>query len=476
MSASTTRMRLLYVSATYSLPPRATTPRGCWKRAREPTPSSAPKSNSEDPDPATVATLPSGCTTRIELLSESAKNTRPLSSIESPLGCASSASAGGPSAVPSLPLPATGFRAPVCRSSTQIWWDPAIAIKRPSPASATSHGELIAVDGTEAGLRIAARLLSRARHRDDGSRLQVDAPDRVVARVGDVHEAAGRIDREPLRVAERRLRDRAVLEAREAAADDLEHAAARFVDRYDAVVIGVRDEEPPPGGVDAHLSGVGEHRLGQPFALAPQRERPPVELALRIELLDERGDDLVEAGVEALALVPAHRVARGVDDHERGPRLDLPQPPDRELAVVDHRMLEIVAQEHLPDVLRSALFRELRGVHPDDDQLVREVRLQPFEPGEVVDAVDAPVGPEVEHDHLAAQLGQRERRCRVQPFEARRKLRRRRVAGPRPLAGLRGLRRCGCRLRGGRASAQDDSQRPGRAGDREDPGVQGRLL
>ena len=55
------------------------------------------------------------------------------------------------------------------------------------------------------------------------------------------------------------------------------------------------------------------------------------------------------------------------------------------------------------------LVRELRRVHADHHQVVAELLLELAELGEHVDAVDAPLRPEVEEHDAAAQRRERER-------------------------------------------------------------------
>jgi hypothetical protein len=53
--------------------------------------------------------------------------------------------------------------------------------------------------------------------------------------------------------------------------------------------------------------------------------------------------------------------------------------------------------------------RELGGMNADDDQFTGEFTFQLPQLREDVEAVDSAVGPEVEDDQLAAQVGERER-------------------------------------------------------------------
>ena len=81
-----------------------------------------------------------------------------------------------------------------------------------------------------------------------------------------------------------------------------------------------------------------------------------------------------------------------------------------------------VPQYHPADVLGGRLLVELGGVDTDHHQLVGELLLQPFKIGNHMDAVDTPVGPEVEHHDLSPQGFERKRVRGVQPIETDREL------------------------------------------------------
>ena len=68
-------------------------------------------------------------------------------------------------------------------------------------------------------------------------------------------------------------------------------------------------------------------------------------------------------------------------------------------------MLDPVLGDLAADVLGVPLGVELGGVDADDHQLVLVLLLELGQVGQDVVAVDAAVGPEVEQDDLAPQLG-----------------------------------------------------------------------
>ena len=131
--------------------------------------------------------------------------------------------------------------------------------------------------------------------------------------------------------------------------------------------------------------------------------------------------------------MPTDDVAVGVDQHQGGPGAGSPQLPDEEVLVVHHGMFDVVSGDDASDVVGFALIGELGAVNSDDHQLVRVLQLEALQIGNDVDAVDAPVGPEVEQDDLSPQVGQLDRSCDIEPIEALRKLRSR--IGPRKRSG-----------------------------------------
>ena len=80
-------------------------------------------------------------------------------------------------------------------------------------------------------------------------------------------------------------------------------------------------------------------------------------------------------------------------------------------------MGDLVSLHDVTEVLRFPFVGELRRVHPDHDQLVGELGLEPFQIRDHVDAVDASVRPEVEEHHLPLERVQGDRMVGVDPIE-----------------------------------------------------------
>ena len=85
-----------------------------------------------------------------------------------------------------------------------------------------------------------------------------------------------------------------------------------------------------------------------------------------------------------------------VDEHQRRPGTAAKLVPHGEVAVVDDRVLDAVAQHRLAKVRRFALRRELGGVDPEHDHPVAIFVLDPPQLRKHVHAVDSTEGPEVD--------------------------------------------------------------------------------
>ena len=132
----------------------------------------------------------------------------------------------------------------------------------------------------------------------------------------------------------------------------------------------------------------------------------------RVPLASCSRDQLVEQRVEGVRVPLAGQlrddVALGVDHHERRPRLHGVLLPGRELRVVEHRVVHLVALDGRGHGGRVGLVLELGRVDADGHQDVGVLLLERAQLGQDVQAVHAAEGPEVEQDDLAAQVGQRE--------------------------------------------------------------------
>jgi hypothetical protein len=86
-------------------------------------------------------------------------------------------------------------------------------------------------------------------------------------------------------------------------------------------------------------------------------------------------------------------------------------------------MIELMPLHGRPQVLAFAFGRKLGGVNADHDQFVRECVFEVPQLRDDVVAIDSAVGPKVENDDLAAEVGHRQR-LGVEPLQPGRKLRR----------------------------------------------------
>jgi len=124
---------------------------------------------------------------------------------------------------------------------------------------------------------------------------------------------------------------------------------------------------------------------------APIRKEANYE-GVRVTLAGELGDD----------------VALGIDHHQRRPGLHGVLLPGREVRVVEHRVVHLVALHRRGHGGRVGLVFELGRVDADGHQDVGVLLLERAQLGQDVQAVHAAEGPEVEQDDLATQVGQRE--------------------------------------------------------------------
>jgi hypothetical protein len=133
-----------------------------------------------------------------------------------------------------------------------------------------------------------------------------------------------------------------------------------------------------------------------------------VQGALGVVLADQLVEQRVQGmGVPLTGQLRDH-VALGVDHDERRPRLHGVLLPGREVRVVEHRVVHLVALHGRGHGGRVGLVLELGRVDAHGHQDVGELLLERAQLGQDVQAVHAAEGPEVEQDHLAAQVGQRE--------------------------------------------------------------------
>ena len=185
------------------------------------------------------------------------------------------------------------------------------------------------------------------------------------------------------------------------------------------MVIRVADEEPLPDCIDRQLAGVTQRGVDALLVLL-RRHRDGVVPETLFRVKRERGGD---AGVDHLLVAFAgdeqQQVAPWADDGHRRPTPDTDLLPHLHRVVVHDRVGDLVAQHGVADVRRHLFVFELGRVHADKrDRITGVPFLQLGEVGQHVDAVDAAVGPEIEHDNLAGELPVERKRRRVEPIFA----------------------------------------------------------
>ena len=150
----------------------------------------------------------------------------------------------------------------------------------------------------------------------------------------------------------------------------------------------------------------GEAQLGGGRRRRDVRAVAAVQRALRLVLADQLGDQPVEGVRVPLAGELRDDVPLGVDDDQRRPGPHGVLLPGRQLGVVEHRVVHVVALDGRGQRVRVGLVHELRRVHADGHQHVGVLLLERAQLVQDVQAVDAAERPEVEQHDLAAQVGQ----------------------------------------------------------------------
>ena len=120
--------------------------------------------------------------------------------------------------------------------------------------------------------------------------------------------------------------------------------------------------------------------------------------------------------IAALAEAMVADLALGVDEVEGRPVVVVEGSPDRVVVVDRDRVVDPQLLDGAADVVEVVLDVEFGGVDADDHQSLVGVLVGPgAEVGKGTEPVDAGVGPEVDQDDLAAQVGGRQR-WRVEPL------------------------------------------------------------
>src|SRR5439155_17182509 len=120
------------------------------------------------------------------------------------------------------------------------------------------------------------------------------------------------------------------------------------------------------------------------------------DLARGVEIRDELLHCGFDGVVNALTLVSTDDLAVRVDDDVSWPGLRAILRPDREIRVVDDRMLDAEPEHGLLDAVIGVLAVVLAGMHADDREGVTEFALEVGQVGDDVLTVDTAECPEVE--------------------------------------------------------------------------------
>ena len=141
-------------------------------------------------------------------------------------------------------------------------------------------------------------------------------------------------------------------------------------------MVGVGDEQLAGVLIRQELARKGEGALQLLVPFQPEGQGSSVHQASLVEVADHLTDQVVECVRGDLPLVLPDDLPLGVDEHQGGPRPDGVPLPHLEVAVVDDRVLDIVAEDSLAHVGGGLLGGELGRMDADDHQLRRVLLLQ----------------------------------------------------------------------------------------------------
>src|SRR5688572_31032288 len=172
----------------------------------------------------------------------------------------------------------------------------------------------------------------------------------MVLGVGNVKTVAGEC--EPLRAIESRFIKGAVSRARFTRADGIDECSIEFRND-DAVVIRVSYEQPISRSIRQYLAGKRKRQIADLRAFEHELEWLFVQLTTLPKLVDDLADGLIDDVVVSFAGRCSHDVTRGIDQHLCGPVAYAVALPHGKFGIVVNRVLDLVAQNDPPDVLRS---------------------------------------------------------------------------------------------------------------------------
>ncbi len=216
---------------------------------------------------------------------------------------------------------------------------------------------------------------------------------------------------------ERRLAVSSIVAAGFARTNDVDQCAIACGD-HDSVVTAVGDEQAVLCRVYQHLAGKSQGRVRDSIRFTVEVNGSFVEQALFAIVGNPFLEQLIERIEIDFAGVAGHHVTLRIDDPQAGPARDVESIPQLVVAIVNHRMLDIVAEHRIGNIFRVLFGVELGRMNADDDQLVRERMLKFLQNRQDVHAVDAAIGPEIEQHKLATQLLEIDRSAGVDPSSA----------------------------------------------------------
>ena len=114
------------------------------------------------------------------------------------------------------------------------------------------------------------------------------------------------------------------------------------------------------------FAGEGQGATGVLVFFQREMQRGIVECALAFGLSDQLINSALQNGPIAFAGEIPQDIPIRPDHHQRRPGTHGIGTPDAKVAVVDDRMLDLIAQDRLSDVVHFAFVLELGRMHADD--------------------------------------------------------------------------------------------------------------
>ena len=148
-----------------------------------------------------------------------------------------------------------------------------------------------------------------------------------------------------------------------------------------------------------------------------------VEQPLGFEISKHGINDRDKVGGSNLAGLLADHLAGRINQHHGRPGAHTVLTPYIELRIIDHRMLDAVANDRRANIFSELFGRKLGRVDTDHDQFVGVTFTKLTQLRNIMVAVNSTKGPKFQQDKFAAQISHAQGLLCIQPIHIRRKRR-----------------------------------------------------